>query len=94
VGKGDIQKLKMQAACQELEKQFARCSSDLDFIAAKLDEDFEGNKAYARVSHIPVFLHSLVDRSVLAACCFWRLFLHRRALQQHETVVMISISAP
>jgi hypothetical protein len=39
----------MQSACADLEKQFSRCSADLDVIAAKLDEDFEGNKAYLRV---------------------------------------------
>lgn len=39
----------MQAAVSELEKQFARCTSDLDLIAKKLDKDFDANKAYSKV---------------------------------------------
>lgn len=40
---------KMQAVCQELERQFSRCTDDLDAIAKKIDEDFDSTKAYKRV---------------------------------------------
>ena len=45
----EFEKIKMQSACADLEKQFLRCSADLDLISARLDEDFEGNKAFLRV---------------------------------------------
>jgi len=39
----------MQSVCLELERQFTKCTEDLDIIAKKLDHDFDKSQAYKRV---------------------------------------------
>jgi hypothetical protein len=40
----------LAVAARELDRAFQRCSSDLDVIASKLENEFENNPSFSRVS--------------------------------------------
>jgi hypothetical protein len=62
----------LAVAARELDRAFQRCSSDLDVIASKLENEFENNPSFSRVrSWMLMFccIH-LTQAHIQGAACF------------------------